>query len=154
MKLLNNQHTSPSLVDKFTLYTKESESGCLEWQAGKTKDGYGIVNFDSQSKLAHRVSYELFNGNVGSNCVCHKCDNPSCVNPSHLFLGIHKDNMNDMKIKGRRKGIGLGELNGRAKLADSQHDLIKAKRASGMPLKDLAKEFNVSLTTISRISRM
>lgn len=154
MKLINNQHTSPSLVDKFTLYTKKSESGCIEWQAGKTKDGYGIVNFDGKTKLAHRVAYELFNGPTNLNCVCHKCDNPSCVNPKHLFLGLHHENMGDMKQKGRRKGICVGELNGRAKLKDIQHDEIKKKRAEGASLKDLSKEFCVSKTTISRISRM
>ena len=155
MVLKNNQYTTPNLIDKFKLYTKETNTNCIEWIAGKTKDGYGIVNYNGNSKLAHRVSYELFVDKIPKNmCVCHKCDNPSCVNPNHLFIGTHKDNMNDMKLKQRRKNVNCNEKNGRAKLTIEKANKIRLEKSQGKTLKELALIFNVGISTISRVCRM
>lgn len=79
-----------------------------EWLAGSTNDGYGL--FGSKPKVSsHRYSWELANGQIPDGLfVLHKCDNPRCVNPSHLFLGTHGDNMNDLKEKNRKRGHPAG----------------------------------------------
>jgi len=89
-------------------FIRRSSEECWLWTAGKNNQGYGQIREGGllPKKLAHRVSYELYVGKLGdSDCVLHKCDTPSCVNPSHLFVGTFKDNYNDMVAKGRRKII-------------------------------------------------
>lgn len=150
----NNKHTAPPLIDKFRLYTKQESNGCLVWIAGKTSDGYGVVSAGGSSKLAHRVSYELKHGiKVGVKLVCHTCDNRSCVNPDHLFVGTQKDNMLDMRLKNRRKGIGCNESNGRAKLTMDIVKEIRKERLQGLLLKDLAIKYGVGISTIARVAR-
>lgn len=81
----------------------QKTSTCWLWTACKTKLGYGKLSW----KQAHRVSWEIHNGAIPVGmCVCHKCDNPPCVNPDHLFLGTQKDNILDAKKKGRLIGKG------------------------------------------------
>lgn len=78
------------------------ETQCWEWQGCTIKDNYGMMVLNNIQHLTHRLSYELFFGEFDKElCVCHKCDNPICINPDHLFLGTHQDNMTDMKNKGR-----------------------------------------------------
>lgn len=75
---------------------------CWEWQAYATKQGYGKFSIGKKLYMAHRVSYKLTYGDFDQSLdCCHKCDNPRCVNPNHLFLGTTKDNMQDMLSKGR-----------------------------------------------------
>lgn len=74
------------------------DRGCWEWFGGRNGDGYGTTSFGMS---AHRVSFILHNGEIGSAWVLHRCDNPSCVNPVHLFLGDNTANVRDMVAKGR-----------------------------------------------------
>lgn len=86
-------------------FIKKDENSCWEWIGPKHRQGYDY----HKQMMAHRYSYQYYNGPFDQALhVLHKCDNPSCINPNHLFLGTHQDNMNDMYIKGRcphRNGI-------------------------------------------------
>ena len=85
--------------------------GCWLWTGTKWKSGYGYFRKDKKIQTAHRYFYSLYKGNFDPNlCVLHVCDNPSCVNPEHLFLGTHTDNMRDMTAKGRHRNC-KGEKN-------------------------------------------
>lgn len=77
-------------------------NSCWIWGLRVDKQGYGRINFNSKTEQAHRISYKAFRGDIPNGmCVLHKCDNPTCVNPDHLFLGTKKDNVQDMILKGR-----------------------------------------------------
>jgi hypothetical protein len=90
----------------------DPKSGCWIWPVGHR---YGLTSYKDKTVLAHRLSYTLFVGDIPEGmCVCHKCDNPKCVNPEHLFLGSHSDNERDKAEKGRRpeqwnKGMSVKE---------------------------------------------
>lgn len=81
----------------------EANSQCWIWSLARDKDGYGVAHVGRKNIRAHRVSYEAFIEQIPEGMgVLHKCDNPPCCNPQHLFLGTNQDNMDDMVIKGRK----------------------------------------------------
>jgi len=89
-------------IERFIEKTRNDKSGCLLWAASKIPSGYG--RFDNQ--YAHRFAWEYVYGKIPPGLfILHKCDNPSCVNVSHLFLGTQKDNIEDMRKKGRHPKI-------------------------------------------------
>lgn len=114
---------------------KKSPSECWLWTGSCFVDGYGMITkaIGCKTARAHRVSWYLANGRMPerSECVCHKCDVRNCVNPAHLFLGSHEDNMRDAVSKGRmdsgesKSRKIRGERNGNALLTDDQVREIK-----------------------------
>jgi len=133
---------------------KKGEDECWEWKGGKFIQGYGAYCRNCKTVKSHRVSYEITYGSIPKNmCVLHKCDNPSCCNPKHLFLGTNKDNTEDMFIK-KRDGLGnqKGSNNNHSKLSEEQVKKIRfmyrTKLATQYQLSDI---FGVSNRNISRI---
>ena len=138
-----------SLSHKFLEKTKLCPSGCIEWTASKTR-AYGSCRLAGKTELAHRFSWKLFKGKIPKNLhVLHKCDNPPCVNPNHLFLGTNTDNMLDRNNKGRQS---KGSDQGQAKLTEDQVRDIRKKYIRGKygAIK-LSREYKVSDVTINGI---
>jgi hypothetical protein len=123
---------------------------CWEWQAQRSRDGYGKLQLRGKKHLAHRLSFEVHCGPIpdGIN-VCHRCDNPCCINPSHLFLGTQADNIADKFAKGRGVTPRLfGADHSQAKLTEAD---VLAIRASSASQSQMAKAFGVSKSTIGSI---
>lgn len=153
-------------VDNFLSKIKVDEStGCWEWQAGKFSDGYGCFSINRKSFRAHRVSWKIANKCKipKSLLVCHTCDNRSCVNPQHLFLGSSLDNVRDMIQKGRRPDpktmhqnrlTAFGTRHGMNRLSEKQVlDIRKRYEEDVVSQRMLAEKFNVSKQLIGRIVR-
>ena len=122
---------------------KLTESGCWIWMNSLDGSGYGQISTNSKIKRAHRVSYSEFIRDIPEGMlVLHRCDTPSCVNPSHLFLGTHQDNMRDKAEKGRASRMGAPKLN---------EDDVRYIRSSSAKNITLAKKFNVTHQAISAI---
>jgi len=120
---------------------------CWMWTAAVNNHGYGLINRRRQKdgRYAHRVAYKLFNGDIPDGMfVLHKCDTPRCVNPEHLSLGTQSDNIKDCATKGRLVN-NSGERHGMAKL---DAEKVLQIRASDVKNGDLAKQYDVSETTI------
>jgi len=142
-----------STLERFWAKVDQSagDDGCWNWTGAKAA-GYGRFGKKSNVRYAHRFSYELHYGDIPDKMlVCHRCDNPTCVNPKHLFLGTPLDNMRDKVQKGRAKG-GKGIRNARNKLTEAQVLTIRDRWAAGEQNKRrLAREFGVCPQQITNI---
>lgn len=129
-------------------WTPEPNCGCWLWLGATNGNGYGTFKWSaSESRLAHRASWEIHRGPVpDGRHVLHRCDVRACVNPAHLFLGTNDDNVADRVAKGRN-APAAGEMNGRAKLTAEDVRMI---RASGESVTALARKFGVAIPTVSQ----
>lgn len=168
--------TTPEIFWQFVL----KSDGCWLWQGNKSPKGYGVISYEGKAWRAHRLAYMFTFGGFPNNlCVLHRCDNPSCVRPDHLFLGTHRDNNSDRARKGRNatgeqhgsktkpERLPTGDRHGARKHPESwrrgeQHhkttlveDDVRAIRElykPGINTRVLASKFNVSADTIRRIA--
>jgi len=127
---------------------------CWEWLGAKSRGGYGEIwvrnenRPESKVARAHRLSWEFRNGKIPNDLlVCHHCDNPSCVNPDHLFVGTIADNMADKKKKGR-EAPQKGEQNHNSRLSSEQ---VAAILSSDQSQRKLASIYGVGKTAIANI---
>lgn len=140
------QHAKP-LAERFIEKMEIDPAGCWTWNGSVNANGYGSCWDGERAETASRLSYRLFVSAIPDGLfVLHRCDNPLCVRPSHLFLGTHADNMADRNLKGRAAKLA-GELNPRAKLSAAA---VQEIRRSGLRTSELAKRFDVSPTTVQR----
>jgi hypothetical protein len=131
-------------------YIPEPNSGCWLWTAHTIRDGYGRIYVDRSRRLvlAHRFSWELHKGTLdGGKHVLHRCDTPCCVNPDHLFLGTHAENMQDAVKKGR-KNMPKGEGHHNCKLSETE--VLEIRNSSERNV-DLAVRFGVTPGMIGHI---
>ena len=128
-------------------------SGCWIWTGATNADDYGRFSISGRNHHAHRVSWEIHNGPIPTDMwVLHKCDTPSCMNPEHLFLGTHQDNMDDMVDKGRASSC-LGESNPNTKLTEEQVLEIRELLANtDMLQREIAELYDVCQMAISEIN--
>lgn len=145
------------LNDRFYAKVFKTE-GCWIWTGAKDKFGYGSIGsggWHGATLKAHRVSYEIHVGSIpNGKHVLHRCDNPRCVRPTHLFLGTHADNMADSAAKGRAKGPSLkGEQNPNRRFTASEIRFIRRQAAKGTPRPALAAQFGTSRQNIGFIVR-
>jgi len=148
------QYTPEQRILKFwskVAITADDEK-CWEWHGWKDKDGYGSIRPDPYSHTrTHRFSWMITYGNIPDGLqVLHKCDNPPCCNPKHLFLGTTQENTKDRDNKGR--GI-KGEGHHQHRLTNEQVDYIREHYLRDVKTRDLATMFGVSTTTIYNVAK-
>lgn len=140
---------------------------CWPWTAGKRPTGYGTAyiggagrNATKKMDGAHRIAYRYATGvEPGENVVCHSCDNPSCCNPAHLWLGTQKQNMADAKAKGRASRPPVTDWKGRRergvhhwqRLTQEQAEEIRRRALAGENQRLLGEEFGINSRTVSKI---
>lgn len=150
-------------VDRFwAKVDKGWHDECWNWTSARDSNGYGrfhVGKSHNSAMLAHRVAYGIATGD-SPEAVCHRCDNPSCCNPSHLFGGTRADNNRDMVEKGRHwlsinpDGAARGVRHHQAKLTDAQVIHIRERYdAGGVAQRTLALEFGVCQRTIAKVVR-
>lgn len=144
------------LLWKIAATVKACPSGCWEWQAVKDGKGYGKVGHSKKDWLAHRLVFNLCVAPVSpAMLVCHRCDNPACVNPAHLFAGTSSDNLKDMSSKGRhRNPCPRGERKPAPKLSDDAVRDIRRTVSAGVGggvVRRLAEKHGVSASLVSNV---
>lgn len=139
------------ITERFwALVTKTDD--CWTWDAATDKDGYGLFTIESGFIIkAHRASYILANGDIENSLwVLHNCDNPTCVRPSHLYLGTAQNNSDDMISRGR-ENFPKGSARTQSKLVEEDIIYIRQLRKDGLTLVEIASYYGVSFQLISQI---
>lgn len=120
---------------------------CWLWK-GASKNGYGVIWQDGKHKYAHQVSYLLYKGDINDKCVCHTCDNPLCINPNHLSLGSHQENMMDMVRKGRKL---KGEKSPKCRFSFEQIQSVRQDFKAGISARNLASKLGCTTRFIYHV---
>lgn len=149
-----------NIEERFLSYVKKIPGGCWIWTGSvqKARGGYGQFMVKPKVWRSHRWSFQFYRGPIPDGAlVCHKCDNPRCVNPDHLFLGTYSDNLVDAIRKGRNAAPQPSRLRGaqhhNAKLTQEQASEIRAQMAAGVPRVHIAADFGVCVATLYNIYR-
>lgn len=146
-----------SLRERLEAYLDKSND-CWIWTAGTTRNGYGTMRISTHGRRrqegAHRIAWLVFRGPIPDGLiVCHKCDNPPCCNPDHLFLGTYQDNTLDCVAKGR-KNPPRGERSGKAILNEAQvREIRRLHSEDGLSQKSIAEKFNIASHHVGLIVR-
>lgn len=134
-----------SLNDRFWEKVEKTTS-CWNWIANKNRKGYGRIWVDGRNEFAQRVAFTMLYGQFNKKMrILHCCDNPSCVNPKHLYIGTDADNGRDKAIRGR---AAMGEKNGNSKLKPK--DIIAIRRSADS-YANLARTFGIDRTQVWNI---
>lgn len=138
--------TKERILSKIKAVESPLGTPCWEWQGTRSKHGYGSLFSANKRWLAHRASYYAFVEPITEkDLILHKCDNPPCVNPEHLYIGTQAENVRDCIARRRHN---YGSRNGQAKLSDEQVLQIRAMlETRKMRHKDIAEKFGVSIWT-------
>lgn len=148
-------HFTTSMLNRFWSKVDKSngDDSCWEWTAYKYPNGYASIRLNGVRYYAHRASWIIHYGEIPEGLlVCHHCDNPPCVNPSHLFLGTTQDNVNDKMNKGRyRAGHVSGEDHPNSRFNWEIINKIRKSYAEGVTQQELADKYNTSQAYIGKI---
>lgn len=144
-----NAHEVARYLAKATIPRRDKDV-CWEWTGSRCRKGYGLFRLaNGRLMRAHRFALATFGGGVADDqMACHRCDNPGCVNPSHLFAGSAADNAHDRDAKGRAGEKPLGENHSQSTLKASDIPGIRTALANGERQRDVAAAHGVSQYTI------
>lgn len=144
-KLLNGMdYLVADLKKDFMSKVSKQPDGCWIWKGVVPWHGYGVHCFNGISARAHRMSWLLFNGIIPEGLlVCHRCDVTTCVNPDHLFVGTHVDNLRD---RDKKRRLAFGTRHGLSKLTEAQVKSLRNKNLTREEVKQLAIEYKITLS--------
>ena len=149
---ISEDYLKESLTNRFWFRINKTDT-CWIWNGGRNDKGYGRIAICTVMTVAHRVSWIIHHGSIPDGlCVLHSCDNPPCVNPSHLFLGTKADNATDRDRKDRLiTPYIIGHNKSPMKFSEDTQDKIRIDRESGKSLKCLRESYDISRSQLWRI---